>query len=130
MKGITIQITALTLNATAGTYNASTRQNRSAIYPLSQAAIDRFKKVEAPAYIKNELPRQIKPMLYKAGFIYGADLYSKPTYSLNGSRTQIAALIRITFEDTNNEGKTEFTKKVFRTGLLNSGKIVKQYGTI
>ena len=120
-----IEISVLTYTAAAVPNNG-----RLVTYPLTDKTIQQFKTVMAPAYIKNELPRQIRPMLSRAGFIYGADLYSKPTYQVTGSRTKITAFLRITFEDTNNEGKAIFTKKVFNTGLLNSGRIVKQYGTI
>lgn len=74
---------------------------------------------------KADIIRTIRPMLQRAGFVYGSDLWK---FRVKLNPYSIVVWVTLKFEDTNNEGKTRFMSMIKKTGLLEYSDIIKSYG--
>lgn len=124
-----VKITAYYTSVTAGgqsVYNTRTGGTTYTPGKLTKSQITEFKK-NIQKY-KTKAAEQMMFYLNRGGFYYGADLWR---WTVKQRTDQIALLVNLTFEDTYNEGKVLFMKRIYKMGLLDrEAYIVKPYGII
>lgn len=92
--------------------------------PLTDADYQRFLTI-ARTEAKDDVAPMVKSLLKKGGFYYGSDLWK---WYITRTKYEFSYWLRLTFEDTNDEGKAAFMNLIYKTTILNWGKIVKGYG--
>jgi len=125
LKTVIVKVWAFTTRVReSATYDIVKKKNIITRRKLTAADLNSFNRAFVSSV--DEYYRLIKPLLNRAGFEFDTRLWD---WDVEIDDYQVSAIVKMTFVDTNNEGKAVFMRMLDKLGIQfwDSANVIKPY---